>query len=240
MADVHCFDVTEIRTVAVDLAGNVGRIIGSPETTFLPAQKTWIEYTSPPTAYDLSTWCDPRAAIDPNGKVSRTGWLLEQSSKSRSIISITEAFQQGDFFGSTMRSPDCLDLETGRNEFGRQLDAFGPDNMLIAFLLFINTPKVIGRQQHMPHRGLEKSLLRDRKLIGHFPLHAWTEIKLHIGVPVDMQSEVGGEAHLTGNKALHFCRAHLRVRLGRLEFVRSHWRGDPALGIKRSRYKLSA
>lgn len=227
MADVHCFDVTDVREVAVDLAGNVGRIIGSPATTFLPAPKTWIEYTSPKTA-------------SPDGETSRSGWLLEQSPECRSIISITEAIQQGNWFCSNPRERNCLDIETGRNEYGPQLDAFGPDNMLIAFLLFINTPKVIGRKQHMPHRGLEKALLRDRKLIGHFPLHAWTEIKLQIGVPVDMRAEVGGEAHLTGNKALHFCRAHLRLRLGRLEFVRSHWRGDPALGIKQSRYKLSA
>lgn len=227
MADVHCFDVTDVHAMAVDFAGNVGRIIGSPETTFLPAPKTWIEYTHSKEA-------------TPPGEIGRSGWLLEQSPKARSIVSITEAFQQGDFFYSTHRTKDCLDLETSRNEFGLQLDGFGPDNLLIAYLLFINTPKVIGRQQHMPHRGLEKALIRDRKLIGHFPLHAWTEIKLQIGVPVDMRGKVGGEAHLTGNKALHFCRAHLRLRLGRLEFVRSHWRGDPALGIKQSRYKLSA
>jgi hypothetical protein len=48
------------------------------------------------------------------------------------------------------------------------------------------------------------------------------------------------EAHYTGEKCLHFCRSHLRVRNGRLEQVKAHWRGNPSLGIKQTRYKLVA
>lgn len=107
-------------------------------------------------------------------------------------------------------------------------------------LAMINTPKIIGRRQHMPHRGLEKRLLARRPNIGKFPLQAWTEILLHVSPPKDASAAEPIEAHLTGSKALHFCRAHLRIRLGQLERVRAHWRGDPSLGIKRSRYKVAA
>ena len=66
-----------------------------------------------------------------------------------------------------------------------------------------------------------------------------TEIKLEITEPVDASHDPSMEAHYTGDRALHFCRAHLRIRLGKLEIVRSHWRGDASLGIKQSRYRLA-
>lgn len=90
----------------------------------------------------------------------------------------------------------------------------------------------------MPHRGLERALIANQKLVGKFPLHAWTEIKLHVTPPKEAEGE--HEAHLTGERALHFCRAHLRIRLGRLEVVKAHWRGNPAIGIKQSRYTVTA
>jgi hypothetical protein len=107
--------------------------------------------------------------------------------------------------------------------------------VFIASLLpFINTPRVIGRTQHMPHAGLERRLLRS--MGGRFAVHAWHEIRLHV-TPPDI-SEDDHEAHLTGQRALHFCRAHLRIRLGQLQLVSAHWRGDAALGIKQARYKM--
>ncbi|QPF81665.1 hypothetical protein IC762_17725 [Bradyrhizobium genosp. L] len=109
------------------------------------------------------------------------------------------------------------------------------NTLLVPLLAMINTPRIIGRCQHMPHAGLARDL-RKRFGAGRFPLRAWTEIQLKVTPPE--QGEGEAEAHLTGARALHFCRAHLRVRLGRLELVSSHWRGDPALGIKQSKYRL--
>jgi hypothetical protein len=40
-------------------------------------------------------------------------------------------------------------------------------------------------------------------------------------------------------RALHFVRAHLRLRLGKIELVRPHWRGDAQLGIKRPAYLVT-
>jgi hypothetical protein len=103
----------------------------------------------------------------------------------------------------------------------------------------INTPRLIGRRQHMPDAKLEKSLLSRKLQIGNFAVRAWTEILLKVCPTVDASSGPSRVAHLTGQKAMHFCRAHLRLRLGRLEIVRGHWRGDASLGVKRSRYIVS-
>jgi len=106
-----------------------------------------------------------------------------------------------------------------------------------AMLALINSPRFIGRRQHMPHERIEREKLKTMNLVGKFPLHAWTEILLTVAPPTIGGSEVH-EAHLTGEKCLHFCRTHLRVRYGQLEYVEGHWRGNPALGMKRSRYRL--
>jgi hypothetical protein len=106
----------------------------------------------------------------------------------------------------------------------------------MAAVALINTPRVIGRQQHMPHAGLQRALARSKGMVGKFPLRAWTEIKLEVRPPV--HAEGFHEARLSGTRALHFCRAHLRVRRGQIEYVTHHWRGDASIGIKRSRYAM--
>lgn len=111
--------------------------------------------------------------------------------------------------------------------------------VLLGALACINTPRIIGRRTHLPHRGLERELLKRKAVIGKFPLHAWTEILLDVTPPEEAKGLPDYEARLTGEKALHFVRAHLRIRLGKLEFVSSHWRGSVTNGIKRSRYIMT-
>lgn len=244
LAGAHFFDVSDVKQMAVDLSENVGKIVGSEETSFLPAPKTWIEWREPPA---------------PDNRVTRQGWLLEEDPDDRKLVYLTEVFECDGLIVATPRDNSLpLHLVNGPQfaEFNKLFKkskdpvlatpisdgwkAWGPDNLILAFLLFINTPRIIGRRIHMPHRGLEKRLLKERGPLGKFPLHGWTEILLHVTPPSDAFGDDSTEAHLTGQRALHFCRAHLRVRLGRLEWVRSHWRGDASLGIKQSRYRVSA
>jgi hypothetical protein len=105
---------------------------------------------------------------------------------------------------------------------------------LYAYLVMINSPRVIGRRQHPPHKVLQKGFAG-----GHFPLHAWTEIKLEVTKPTLIDDGEPHQARLTGLRALHFCRAHVRIKNGKLEYVTAHWRGDASIGIKRSRYAVT-
>jgi hypothetical protein len=84
---------------------------------------------------------------------------------------------------------------------------------------------------------LEKRLREGHLIAGRYPLGAWNEILLHVTPPQEAD-DTEHEAHLTGSRALHFVRCHLRIRLGQLELVSAHWRGDAGLGIRRSRYRL--
>lgn len=215
MDDVHCFECSAVRELAIDVASEAfdGRIDSS--LAFLPAPKTWIEFVEDGV---------------------RCGVLLEERFK-RDDGSVYTARVTWVIGGSKSIDGGFLVLDSPMETVvgGKEMAC-----MLVGLLAMINTPRIIGRRQHMPHRGLERRLSQAMGLQGKFPLHAWTEILLHVTPPKDASDDPSIEAHLTGKKALHFCRAHLRVKMGRLEFVRAHWRGDGSLGIKQSRYRIAA
>jgi hypothetical protein len=110
--------------------------------------------------------------------------------------------------------------------------------MRIAFIIFalslINTPGIVGMKQHKAHKGLVKQLSN----VGKYPLRGWSEIVLKHHTVYD-----GGDYQTgaTFHKCLHFVRSHLRrLSGGKTIIIPAHWRGDPALGIKQSRYRVAA
>ena len=109
--------------------------------------------------------------------------------------------------------------------------------MCVLTLDLINTPGLIGLRQHDPHRGLARRLYASR--VGSYPLQGWSEVVLK------HQTKIADEAErhtgTTYHKCLHFVRSHKRhYRDGKVTVIPAHWRGDPALGIKRTRYRLAA
>lgn len=109
--------------------------------------------------------------------------------------------------------------------------------MCILTLDLINTPGLIGLRQHDPHRGLARKLASLRG--GSYPLHSWSEVVLkHETRRAEPGEQMTGATY---HKCLHFVRSHLRhYQDGRVITIPAHWRGDPALGIKRTRYRLAA
>ena len=108
--------------------------------------------------------------------------------------------------------------------------------MVYSYLALINSPAHIARRDRDPHKGLVKEL-RAHTAGKVRPEGKWTEILLE--VPRTEESEDGPAGQrLTGAKALHYCRRHARIRLGRLEFVRGHWRGDAGNGTTLSSHRL--
>jgi hypothetical protein len=221
---VHFFEGSAVLEIAQNLAMDLGR---RPEArdklAFLPAPRTWLEIHC--------------------GQAGRIGLLIEEESdNSARVTMVTSKSRGGELptFHIPLRGnpamggyqPGPTMPATVRESFGRMASA------LYGFLAVINSPRVIMRRQHMPHRGLERRLVAQRGNVGKWPLQGWSELVLKVRPPeIDDEDH---EAHLTGARALHFCRAHIRIRLGRLELVSSHWRGDPALGIKQTRYRLAA
>lgn len=235
LSDMHCFEVTDVIGLANDLAQQYPDYGRPLPATFLPAPRTWVEWRvdgvrtalffeqaglgSDIAVYRVRGW---------NTKFDAEKWFFANEQNLILPLQGSESLERKRRIDITNTFIRKWCSEENSSEF------------MAALLAIINTPRLIGRKQHMPHVGFERSILRSRPLIGKFPLHAWTELKLSVSAMMKQADGVEHEAHLTGEKCLHFCRAHIRVRNGRLEQVRAHWRGDPALGIKRTRYKVVA
>lgn len=231
--DTHFFEVSEVLSLAVQLINacnprvndKPGRI--DPKLIFLPAPKTWIEW-------------DQRIQDDYKGRDEQGIAVI------RTAVILREVDDDDDNY---ILEVICKRDNNGIVEFHYEPEKLVPKHLgslsmpilvIYSLLTLINHPKIIGRRQHMPHRGLEKKLLRSRFSGVQFPLKAWTEITLKVTPTYDARRDPFVEAHYTGKRAMHFCRAHLRLWGGELIFVSAHWRGDPSLGIKQSRYKVIA
>lgn len=260
--DTHCFEVTaavelerELRdTVQKQGAQDGSQFIG--QYVFLPAPKTWIEYFHPQlgrhafslieTPTDDATAAFATWFID--DAINPLGWISLVSDDYRVAAWPDDPMRRFRLSLPTDRAAetvvcDLIELLARSHGDGSQSSGVGLlaqylMSCIHMFLIVINTPRIVGRKQHMPNRNLERKLMQ-KLSAGKFPLHAWTEIKLEIAKPPEIDDGEPHEAHLTGRRALHFCRKHIRIRNGKLEYVRAHWRGDPAIGIKRSRYVLT-
>jgi hypothetical protein len=234
MKGIHCFECTDIAKLAFDLFDKWREHQSSLslDTNFLPAKRTWIEYE-----------CEAR---------ERRGFLLvDKGSGTWSCQFAIKDYDSGQLY-STPCVVQLADLKSSDDIKYRLLHGAYQDPpkykkqlvdwvtsvtpSLYAFLACINTPRVIGRDIHPPHRGLQRALLARKDEVGDFHLREWTEIKLSVTPPGDAPGDGPHTGQLTGRKALHFCRSHLRIASGQLVLVRGHWRGDASLGIKRSRY----
>jgi hypothetical protein len=230
LSEIHCFEVTQVAPLLVEMKRSMEKDLDKADIvfetfSFLPAPKTWVEWRHP--------------------SGNRVGILLEKKEVGRAyatffcdMLAVDLGYistVSGDYFsrGGPMWFPDWAMIISDRDRT--------PQGYLAAahsFLILINSPKIIGRQQHMPNASLERRLTKGFG-IGKFPLHAWSEIKLQVSKPIEIDDGESHEVHLTGKRALHFVRKHVRIRLGRLEYVSAHWRGDPAIGIKQSRYVVT-
>lgn len=111
--------------------------------------------------------------------------------------------------------------------------------LIYSFLAMVNSPSVVGRKVNRAHAGLQRQLSKLQGAPHGGELRPWTEIILDVTTPTNSLGDQGlGAERLTGKKALHFCRSHLRIQNGRLVRVRGHFRGDASLGIVQSRYKV--
>jgi hypothetical protein len=240
MHDIHCFEVTACLPLIVETYESFkGKPIEQSETVyetfgFLPAPKTWIEFrhASGNRMAVAMEECDGRHAYN-GGKPSAVCTFVDRDS----VVNLgMVSTQSGDFYayGGLQRWPQYILACSGPEP-----DMAGQGILALAhtLLVLINSPKIIGRRQHMPHAGLERRLTKGLGA-GKFPLHAWTEILLQVNKPPEIDDGEPHEAHLTGRRALHFCRKHIRIQNGQLVYVSAHWRGDPALGIKQSRYNV--
>jgi hypothetical protein len=233
LTDVHCFEVTAVQPLCRQLAGTL-HSCGEEKAAafldryaFLPAPKTWIE--------------------DQCADGHRIAVLFETLPSSWVRVTVFSA-THGATVGEIAFAPFRYSALEKRTDSGRcryvGLNAIADDDVRRRLLLgeihydllLINNPKVVGRQRHEPHKGLAREVRQHRSFGQAFRLLPWHEIKLQITKPADIDDGEPHQDQITGQRALHFVRKFVRIRLGRLEYVSAHWRGNPALGIHQSDY----
>ena len=226
MVDIHCF---ELSSEVVDIAVQMSRVDEDgframvEDVSFLPASRTWVEWNDKQHRYG----CLYVGA----GRGARV-YLADEQGAGGKPIEIHLADAGGDPWLFGVPNAFLADEKDGGlvRLFLTQLHAH---------LALINAERVTGRVKHDPHRGLQRELLRRRGNSGKYPLHAWHTVTLKVPpILQDMSDEPPGQAGFTGSRVYHFVRAHNRWTGGRRIKVAEHWRGDPSMGVKRTRYAL--
>ncbi len=84
--------------------------------------------------------------------------------------------------------------------------------------------------------NLEK-LNKSRARSGKPPLFSHDIMTIDLGRPSEAKAKYSGDGH---TRPHHFCRAFLRFRLGKMEMVRPHWRGNAAVGVRAPNFRVTA
>ncbi|MBS1015173.1 hypothetical protein [Acetobacter persici] len=220
------FDATNVLDAAMDLQGKMIEVDSGDDLIFLPSNPVFIEF------------------YEPEHRSVRYGFMLEEQ-KGDIIQTEFQLNRRGKYQWFNRRTSH-LDLfrkhdpdrHPNARERTNQLRKLFFDWPIAAILAMINSPRIISRKTHLPQSYEQKHLANKKTPVGKYPLQAWTELLLEVTPPKDESGLPERETVLTGERALHFVRAHLRIVGGKLVRVSAHWRGNAALGIKRTRYTV--
>lgn len=246
---MQCFDVTEVYPAAFELAKNLAWKMGEAPDVFLPAPIVWLERQYPAggrSAYLLHTASAPDIVLQgPRAEAQGIAGVRGQMVRQWEV----KAFQGGDIqvaepvnilFGETrmLGLPPPV-YRSGKPATEEDMVELVVDMRLVgAYLAIINTPAIFKQIKHQPHAGLRRELLRSGALKGNQRQRPWVTVTMDISTPSDIE---GGGGRMTGTKAMHFCRAHMRIiQGGRVAWVKGHWRGDASKGVHQHDYRVRA
>jgi hypothetical protein len=220
------FEITEVRDILYVVADKMAEGLkanGEADRTlaFLPAPITWIEQT-----FDQPE-IKKRASmaillIDQGDNTARVHVAV------RTVDNKTDEVLMGSRNGETPMI-QILPLR------GSELPASDREKFfstIYATLSIINSPAVFEREVHEPHRGIA----RRAKTEGLGEIAPWHQIKLSISREAATST---GHGEVTGQRCLHWVRAHPRFRLGRWEVVKFHQRGNIEHGISLGVHKVT-
>lgn len=264
--DVKCFEVTAVMELADELGRQAcerGNVVES--LAFLPAPVTWLEYRY--TREDGTPAVNGYLLVDQGNNTATVASTIGLEINGRttfipiplaSLRLLNEADPDGWAIDSILEH-EGVDVETYAKKIWHGLypplrngvhpppEEHDPDRQLddaqerawwlYAMLSLINSPRIVARSDHKPSSGLQKFL--NRKGDGQYNLLPWHEVFLDITPPPEA-TEAAGAPRLTGPRALHFCRQHIRIKRGKLELVRAHYRGSADVGIAQTQYRVGS
>lgn len=235
---LRCFEVTDIRDLAFQLAfqNEWEWASGEDRATFSPAPLSWIELVNSNgclQAFLLEDRPDKQASTvwpDKTGLLTNVR-LITCFSLTDEGVSVHDTFTACNYDGRGK----VFVPQDWRDEDRVRCMAWA--RFCSALCSVINTPKISNHVKHVPSEKLKRKFTRANK--GH-PMPRWTKVTLDVAAPKVTRTASEREDEVLSGRALHLCRSFIRIRQGKLERVRSHWRGDPAFGVVRADYEVKA
>lgn len=222
MASVVCFEMSEIVKFVEWQAGKLMRSKAPWPISFLPAERTWLEWTD-----ETGTRVAVLFAAS-NGHLNH--FDIAYIGPDRGLLAAKIMGR----YNPAMSLPDMVRIPKTHDEAVASLQT---RHAIMLLLAAINAPKVFARVEHNPHAGLARKMAASKAMPGKYPLHAWHEIKLEGWMP-KVEHGTRRAKGATGEKAQHFVRAHPRFQNGKWVIVKWHRRGNPELGMRRARYSV--
>jgi hypothetical protein len=216
-------DVLQLVKMLMDNDEDERKLAGAAPYIFFPSNNTWIE------------WQDERGHLGfyfygpGNSVTDGQGFLTIQDYKEeRPAMTLPMRYGVPQYMLEANPAPST-DLQT-RIAFGQTTAMVKP--LIFAMLAMINSPKVV-RATEIDVSRINKK----RQALGRYCFHPHHEVRLDIDKRVVKTVTGHGDG---ASKALHFVRAHLRFipTMGQYVLVQPHWRGDPALGIRDTHYRV--
>ncbi|MEQ1883310.1 MAG: hypothetical protein ABL878_20345, partial [Burkholderiales bacterium] len=219
MNNCHCFEITDVLELVVDLANKIfDDPISTQELAFLPGPHTWLEFFDDGLrrAYLIVAGDDQCVAK----VVSFAGFSVGRFRSDRNFKKMwvhLHASKLGlydkdiNFIGGNPSwSPEnndrFADLLTRHPEWADIVEDMkhpgGDDSLLYAALAMINSPRSIGRTVHPANRALERKITSIPSS-ERYAVNAWTEIKLEVSPPKGSQDYFESDGALVGRRALH-------------------------------------
>lgn len=225
LADVHCFEVSEVSSLATDLATRSMADGFDWTRTFLPFPRTWLEFAGPPGSGERNAFLLCADRQDVFWHITQFGGAIE-----------TSAWE----FVRPSSDEDYIQKKEAKRSKVPGAAAYSTEEKLLATLSIINTPRILRSEDVPPHQGLVRDLHRAGYGAQKLPVHASTTIRLDLTPFGADGTTAPGEGRLTGPRALHWCRAHLRLQRGKIVLVKAHQRGSDEVGTRDADYRLKA
>ena len=223
----HFFECSSIYLPAWDLLGKDGSVTQMIRGLFLPFPVTWIEYTDDKKTVAV---CFAQNDLENKAASFRSGiarfMCMEKGIKSYFCIGNVDFNLEN----------DNIDIETNDGAFWDKSESMEQLARLFVvsciMLALINETRVT---QQINQKRRTRVPLGDNRPFGKWPLLGWKKVVLRIGEDVQTEPNNG---RLTGRRALHWVRSHLRFVNGKIVIVRAHTRGDASLGMINTKYEV--